>query len=500
MGFEIVETSIDEIHAAYRSNDLTCQELVEEYLNRIDAYDQNGQELNAIINVNPQAIEQAIELDDHFADDGFVGPLHGIPFVVKDQVETADTITTFGSEAFANYQPSEDATVIKRLREAGAVILAKTNLPDWATSWFGYSSVIGRTKNPYDPERDPGGSSSGTGAAVAANLGAVGIGEDTGGSIRLPASFNNLFGIRVTPGLLSRTGMSPLVSSQDTPGPMARSAKELAYVLDVTVGYDAKDEYTAVTELTDDAGSYVDHLNADAFNSTRIGILRDAFGDEDDSESGPVTALVNEAIDTMADLGADIVEPISIPNLEHHLESTSLYLLQSKRDLNEFFQARSNAPVDSVTELYESNQYSEILDLFIGIAEEAPADPESTPEYWKSVAAQLSFQRDVLNVYAANDLDVLLCPDVQVLPPKATDIESGALDTLTFPTNTVIASQSGLCAISIPGGLTDDGLPVGVELLGKPYDETTLLSLAYAFDQHTDLRQAPDTAPPLEDR
>lgn len=223
MGFEIVETSIDEIHAAYRSNDLTCQELVEEYLNRIDTYDQNGQELNAIINVNPQAMEQAIELDDHFADDGFVGPLHGIPFVVKDQVETADTITTFGSEAFANYQPSEDATVIKRLREAGAVILAKTNLPDWATSWFGYSSVIGRTKNPYDPERDPGGSSSGTGAAVAANLRAVGIGEDTGGSIRLPASFNNLFGIRVTPGLLSRTGMSPLVSSKihldQWPGP-----------------------------------------------------------------------------------------------------------------------------------------------------------------------------------------------------------------------------------------------------------------------------------------
>ncbi|WP_122091125.1 amidase [Halalkalicoccus subterraneus] len=499
MAFEVTDATIDEIHTAYQSDDLTAQELVETYLNRIEKYDQHGPELNAIITINPQAVEQAIELDEKFDAEGRVGPLHGIPFVVKDQVETAGITTTFGSEAFANYQPSADATLIKHLREAGAIILAKTNLPDWATSWFGYSSVIGRTKNPYDPERDPGGSSSGTGAAVAANLGAIGIGEDTGGSIRLPASFNNLFGIRVTPGLLSRTGMSPLVASQDTPGPMARTAKDLASVLDVTVGYDAEDEYTAVTEFADEAGSYVDHLDADAFDGTRIGVLRDAFGDENDPESGPVTTLVDEAIDTMADLGAEIVEPVSIPNLDEHLDSTSLYLLQSKRDLNEFFQARPDAPVDSVAELYESNQYSEILDLFIGIAEEAPTDPESDPDYWKSVAAQLSFQRDVLNVYAANDLDVLLCPDVQVLPPKATDIESGALDTLTFPTNTVIASQSGLCAISIPGGLTDNGLPVGVELLGKPYDESMLLSLAYAFDQHTDLREPPENAPPLED-
>lgn len=499
MVFEVTDATIDEIHTAYQSDDLTAQELVETYLSRIEKYDQNGPELNAIITINPQAIEQAIELDEQFDAEGFVGPLHGIPFVVKDQVETAGITTTFGSEAFANYQPSADATLIKHLREAGAIILAKTNLPDWATSWFGYSSVIGRTKNPYALERDPGGSSSGTGAAVAANLGTIGIGEDTGGSIRLPASFNNLFGIRVTPGLLSRTGMSPLVASQDTPGPMARTAKDLAYVLDVTVGYDAEDEYTAVTALTDEAGSYVDHLDADAFDGTRIGILRDAFGDENDPESGPVTTLVNEAIDTMADLGADIVEPVSIPNLDDHLDSTLLYLLQSKRDLNDFFQARPDAPVESVTELYESDQYSEILDLFIGIAEDAPVDPESDPDYWKSVAAQLSFQREVLNVYAANDLDVLLCPDVQVLPPKATDIESGELDTLTFPTNTVVASQSGLCAISIPGGLTDNGLPVGVELLGKPYDETTLLSLAYAFDQQTDLREPPESAPPLED-
>ncbi len=497
MTFQVVETSIDDIHAAYETGELTCTELVERYLDRIEAYDESGPALNSIITVNDRAAERAAALDERLEEDGPVGPLHGVPFVVKDQVETEAVTTTFGSEAFSEYLPAEDATLVTKLRDAGAVILAKTNLPDWATSWFGYSSVNGRTKNPYDLRRDPGGSSSGTGAAVAANLGAVGIGEDTGGSIRLPASFNNLFGIRVTPGLLSRTGMSPLVVSQDTPGPMARSAKELATVLDVAVGYDSEDEYTAVTELTADSGRYVASLDPTALDGARIGVLRDAFGDEDDPKSQPVTETVEDAIETMSRAGAEIVDPVSVPNLDDHLDATSLYHLQSKRDLNDFFEARPGAPVDSVDDLYDSGQYHELLDLFVGIAEDAPEDPETEPAYWESVAAQLSFQRAVLNVYAANELDVLLCPDVQVVPPTADAIESGELDTLTFPTNTVLASQSGLCAVSVPAGLTDEGLPVGVELVGKPYQETTLLSLAHAFEQKTDPREPPETTPPL---
>ncbi len=496
--FEVTETSIDEIHAAYEAGELTCRELVGAYVDRIEAYDENGPELNSIVTVNPHATARAEELDAAFDEDGFVGPLHGVPIVVKDQVETADVRTTFGSEAFAEYQPATNATLVTRLEDAGAVILAKTNLPDWATSWFGYSSVIGRTKNPYDLTRDPGGSSSGTGAAVAANLGTVGIGEDTGGSIRLPSAYNNLFGIRVTPGLLSRTGMSPLVVSQDTPGPMARTAKELAQVLDVTVGYDDDDEYTAVNELAENAGHYVDSLDPHALSGARIGVLRDAFGAEDDPESGPVTRLVDDALETMADAGAVLVDPVEVPDLDTHLQKTSLYLLQSKRDLNEFFAARDDAPVGSVAELYESGQYHEILDLFVGIAEEGPEDPTDAPGYWESVAAQMQFQRTVLNVYAAHDLDVLLCPDVQVVPPTAEAIEAGELDTLTFPTNTILASQAGLCAVSVPAGLTEDGHPVGVELIGKPYREATLLSLAYAFEQVADPRVPPETTPPLD--
>jgi len=496
--FHVVDATVDEIHDAYEAGELSCQELVERYQARIEEYDRAGPELNAIITVNPAATDRAAELDSAYEDDGPVGPLHGIPVVVKDQVETADVTTTFGSEAFAEYTPAEDATLVEKLRDAGAVILAKTNLPDWATSWFGYSSVNGRTKNPYALDRDPGGSSSGTGAAVAANLGAIGVGEDTGGSIRLPASFNNLYGIRVTPGLISRSGMSPLVASQDTPGPMTRTAKEMAVFLDVVVGYDGSDEYTAATAMADEAGGYVDALDADAFADARIGVLRNAFGDDDDPNAAPVNRRVEETLETVEELGAELVDPVEIPDLDAYLDETSLYIAQSKRDLNGFFAARKDAPVESVTELYESGQYHDLLDLFIGIAEDGPEDPEEFPDYWQKVAAQSAFQRAVLALYAEHDLDALLCPDVQVIPPLAERIESGDLDTLSFPTNTVIASQSGCCAVSVPAGTTDDGYPVGVELIGKPYDEALLLSLAYAFDEATDTRVTPDTAPPLQ--
>ncbi|WP_207955768.1 amidase [Rubrobacter marinus] len=255
--FRLQEATIDDIHSAFRSGELTCRRLVELYLARIEAYDKSGPGLNAIITVNENVLAQAEELDLSFQQSGeLVGPLHGIPVLLKDQAETAGIRTTFGSVAFEGYVPEEDATAVGRLKEAGALILAKTNLPDFATSWFAYSSAGGETKNPYDLDRDPGGSSSGTGAAVAANLGAVGIGEDTGGSIRVPSSFDNLVGVRVTTGLISRKGMSPLVVFQDTAGPMTRTVRDAAALLDVLVGYDPEDPFTASATLARDAGGY----------------------------------------------------------------------------------------------------------------------------------------------------------------------------------------------------------------------------------------------------
>ena len=240
--FALEETTIDQVHDAYRAKTLTCVELVQGYLDRIAAYDQKGPALNAFVALNADALTEAAALDAAFQQSGKLsGPLHGIPIAVKDQAETKGIPTSFGSIAIKGYVPKEDSTLVAKLKAAGAVILSKTTLPDFATSWFGYSSASGETKNPYDLARDPGGSSAGTGAATATNLAAVGIGEDTGGSIRVPASFDNLVGVRVTPGLISRKGLSPLVVFQDTAGPMGRNVKDTAIVLDAIVGYDPLD-------------------------------------------------------------------------------------------------------------------------------------------------------------------------------------------------------------------------------------------------------------------
>ncbi|WP_254546922.1 amidase [Halomarina pelagica] len=494
---EIEEATVDQLHRAFESGDLTSRALVEHYLERIEAYDRSGPELNSIIEVNDAAVDRADELDETFARDGaFVGPLHGIPVLVKDALETADMPTTFGSATFAEYVAEEDADAVRRLRDAGAIVLAKTNLPDWATSWFGFSSAIGRTKNPYDLARDPGGSSSGTGAAVAANLGAVGIGTDCGGSIRVPASFDNLVGFRVTPGLISRSGVNPLVSHQDTAGPMTRTVRETAQLLDVLVGYDENDALTAETELATVHGSYVDHLRADALRGSRIGVLRDGFGDEDDPAAAPVTRVVDEAIVTMRNSGAELVDPVEIPNLSGYLEDTMLYVLQSKRDIDQFLE-EIDGPVDSVDELYENGDYHELLDLFVAFAEEGPDDLEDHLEYWKRLDAQRAFQLEILNVFAAHDLDAIVYPDVQVVPPTEDEIREEKYATMTFPTNTIIASQSLCCAMSVPAGFTDDGLPVGMEILGKPFDEARLVELGYSFEQTADRRRPPETAPPL---
>jgi amidase len=494
---KIEEATVDQLHRAFESGDLTSRGLVEYYLERIDAYDREGPELNSIIELNDAAVDHADELDTKFAEEGeFVGPLHGIPVLVKDALETADMPTTFGSATFSEYIPEKDADVVRRLRDAGAIILAKTNLPDWATSWFGFSSAIGRTKNPYALDRDPGGSSSGTGAAVAANLGTVGIGTDCGGSIRVPASFDNLVGFRGTPGLISRSGVNPLVSHQDTAGPMTRTVRETAKLLDVLVGYDAEDELTAKTELADPHGSYVDHLKADGLNGARIGVLRDGFGDNDNPDAAPANEVVDDAIATMRNSGAEIVDPVEISRLTDYLEETMLYVLQSKRDINEFLRD-IDGPVDSVDELYENGDYHELLDLFIAFAEEGPDDLENNLEYWRRLNAQQKFQQEILNVYANHDLDAIVYPDVQVIPPTENDIREEKYATMTFPTNTIIASQSLCCAMSVPAGFTEDGLPIGLEILGKPFDETTLIELGYSFEQTATRRQPPETTPPL---
>jgi len=483
--------TVEAFHDLLEDGELTVEAIVTWYLDRIEQYDRSGPALNAVVTVNNEAISRAKQLDQAFADGGFAGPLHGVPVLLKDQAMTAGLRTTFGSEAFADYVPEKNATIVDELEAAGAVILGKTNLPDFAAGFVGYSSVHGQTRNPYDLSRDSGGSSAGTGAGIAADLGLVGIGEDTGGSIRVPASFCNLFGLRVTTGLISRTGMSPLVAEQDTPGPMCRTVGDLAHVLDVIVGFDPTDESTAVHADWSSNRSFRDSLDETALEGARIGVLRDTFGDSEEKRVTAVTETIDAALAELEAAGATLVDPVEIDGLATFLEETSLYGLVAKRDLNGFFEALSDPPVDSFEEIYEQGAYHEALEHIETIAA-APEDPTVDREYWWRLARQAAFRQRIEYTLAEQELDALAFPDVQVVPPVAEGYHTGALTRADVPTNTFIASQSGCPAISMPAGGTDEGLPVGLELLGAPFSDRQLVAFAAAYEATADPRRPPE--------
>lgn len=489
-GFDIEETTIAAVQEGYRSGAFSVREVVQAYLDRIEAIDRSGPALNSIITVSATALDEADALDAAFAADGELGgPLHGVPVVVKDQIETAGLATSFGSSASGDYTPEADATAIGRLRAAGAIVLAKTTMPDFATSWFSTSSKSGLTKNPYDLARDPGGSSSGSAAAVAANLALVGIGEDTGGSIRLPASFCNLVGLRVTPGLISRSGMSSLVVPQDTAGPMTRTVADAARLLDVLVGYDPADAYTAAFAVAAEEGTYSDALEGASLAGTRIGVLREAFAGAGDPDGERVDAVIEAALAAFAAAGAELVD-VEIPDLAHYVGFTSVYYSRSLEDMNSFVAARPALGIESIQALHERGEYHEKLDLFEGIAT-GPATPKDDPDYLDRIVAQGVFQRSVVGLMAELGLDVIVFPDAKLPAPLHSDVFADRWTCLTYPTNTVIASQLHLPAVTVPAGFTDDGLPVGIELMALPFAEKRLLRVAAAVETATAARRAP---------
>ena len=483
------ELTIEEFHRRLGERELTVAELVRGYLEQIERFDQSGPELNAILTVNDDALDRARTLDRTLPESGPDRPLYGVPVLLKDQALTEGLRTTFGSEAFAEYVPDRNAAIVDRLQAAGAIVLAKTNLPDFAAGFVGYSSAAGQTRNPYAPTRDSGGSSAGTAAGIAANLGLVGIGEDTGGSIRVPASFCNLFGLRVTTGLISRTGMSPLVAEQDTPGPMCRTVDDLARLLDVIVGFDPADEATAIhAEWSGE--SFVEAVDDTALEGARIGVLRSAFGDGDEPRVTAVNSVVESALQDLETAGATLVDPVEIPELETLISDTSLYGLVAKRDLNGFFDELDDPPVDSFEEIYEQGAYHPALEHIETIAT-APADPTADREYWWRLARQQAFRQAIEYTLAEHDLDALAFPDVQVVPPEFEGYHTGELTRADVPPNTFIASQSGCPAISVPAGFTDDGLPVGLELLGAPFSDRRLVGFAGAYETASNPREPP---------
>jgi amidase len=483
------ELTIDAFHAALRKGRLTAAELVDWYLARIQAHNRAGAEIQAVVTINPLAREEAAARDEFLAANGRLsGPLHGVPVLVKDQAEVAGLRTTFGSILFKGFVPESDATLIIKLREAGAVILAKTAMCDFAAGWFSFSSMTDHTKNPYAPARESGGSSAGTAAGLAADFGLVGIGEDTGGSIRIPASFNNLFGLRVTTGLISRTGFSPLVHFQDTPGPIGRTISDVAKLLDGIVGYDPSDPFTVAAR---GAGGYAQAVQDTVpLASWRVGVLETGFGSDENPDAEPVNRIVRAAISRLEALGVSTTPELEISELSAWITGTSVYAMQSRSDISGFLAQRPTAPVASFREIYESGQFHPLNDLFHDIAEGADA-LDSDVEYLRRRLNQEEFRRLILNMFAAHEIDFLIYPTVQVIPPTREELAAEKYQALTFPTNTVIGAQAGLPALTVPVGFTADGLPVGLELLGTPLAETNMLQFARAWEESTQPRRAP---------
>ena len=483
--FDVHEKSIVELQEAQTAGRVTAVGLVRAYLARIEAYDQAGPALNAIVTLNPRALDDAEALDRERATQGPRGPLHGIPVLVKDNYDTVGMLTSGGTLGLATLQPTADAFQVQRLRAAGAVILGKTTMHELAAGITTISSYTGQTRNPYDLMRVPGGSSGGTGAAVAASFAAAGMGSDTCGSIRIPAANQNLVGLRATRGLSSRTGVMPLSDTQDVAGPLARTVTDLAIVLDATVGPDPADA------ITRDAAAHVPRSYRDGFataslKGARIGVLRALMstGPEDDE----VASLVTKALDQMKAQGAEVVDAV-VPGLDDLLRDGSVIADEFKFDLAAYLAKQPNAPVTSLGEILERGLHHDQLEATFRLRN-SPAVRESE-HYRQALVKRRALAGAVAATMEGQKLDVLVYPTLRRKPTLIGEPQIG--------TTCQLSASTGLPAISVPAGFTVDGLPVGLEMLGAAFAEPRLLDLAYAWERAASPRRAPFSTPPLVD-
>jgi len=481
--FDVTERSIEELQSAMKAGEITSRRLVDLYLARIEAYDKQGPALNAIVAVNPRAREAADALDAERASRGSRGPLHGIPVLVKDNYETIEMPTSAGSIALASFHPVRDAFMVQRLKAAGAVILGKTNMHELAAGIFTAGSRFGQTKNPYDLDRNPGGSSGGTGAAVAASFAAGGMGSDTCGSIRIPASHNNLVGLRGTQGLSSRAGIVPLSSTQDIGGPITRSITDLAIMLDATVGADPADPSTAVSAGQIPA-SYRAGLRAVALTGARIGVVRSLFGTAPEDQE--VATVVQQALDSMKKAGAEIVDVV-IPGLDELLRDSSMINSDFKFDLAEYLAKSGNAPVKSLGEILDRGLYHTALEATFRMRN--AVEQRESEASRRARIKRIALRQAIEAVLSEHRLATAVFPTLRRKPARIGDGQGGS--------TCQVSAHSGLPALGAPAGFTDDGLPVGIELLGAAFKEQDLLSLGYAIEQTLNLRRQPFSTPAL---
>jgi amidase len=483
--YDPTERSIDDLQRALQTGTVTSRQLVDRYLARIEAYDRQGPTLNAIVAINPRAREVADALDVERRSKGARGPLHGIPVLVKDNYETVEMPTSAGSIALATFHPARDAYLVKRLKDAGAVILGKTNMHELAAGITTVGSRFGQTLNPYDLDRNAGGSSGGTGAAVAANFAAGGMGSDTCGSIRNPASHNNLVGLRGTQGLSSRAGIVPLSSTQDIGGPIARSIEDLAIMLDATVGADPSDPQTAISAGHIPA-SYRALLRPDALKGARIGAVRSLFGSA--TEDQEVTRIVQGALDALKKAGAEVVDT-PIPGLDDLLRNGSMINSDFKFDLAEYLGRDSTAPVKSLGEILERGLYHTALEA--NFRARNAVEQRDSDESRRARIKRTALHGAVEAVLGEHQLTAVVYPTLRRKPARIGDGQGG--------TNCQLSAHSGLPALGLPAGFSEDGLPVGMDLLGRTFGEADLLALGFAIEQTLKLRRPPFSTPPLID-
>ncbi len=485
--FRLQETTIAQIHAAFHDGSLTCRSLVEQYLKRIDADDKQGAKLNAIVMVNPDALKTADDLDRRYRQSGPVGPMHCIPVLVKDNYETVDMPTTAGSLSLKGMMTGKDAFVVKRLRDAGALMIAKSNMAEFAFSPVETVNSIlpGYTRNPYDTSRVTAGSSGGSAAALAANFAAIALASDTGDSIRGPAAHQALVGLRSTMGLVSRAGVVPLNLAADIAGAVTRTVADTAAVLQAIAGDDPDDPATAASRGRVDA-NYAAALRADGLKGARLGVLHQAY--DTPTLDREVDSVFRGAVGELRSLGADVIDPVAVADLDALRRTQGGGCNQFKYDLNRYLTGLGEkAPARSLADVIKSRNFHPSIQVRLESAEASTDLPGESAGCRSRDEFRVKLRAAVLKVMDDLQLDAMIYPTWSNVPRLIGDLNTPGGDNNQF-----FSPSTGFPAITVPMGFTrGDTLPAGLQFFGRPWAEATLLRLAYAYEQATHHRRPP---------
>ncbi|MFQ5702710.1 MAG: amidase family protein [Gemmatimonadales bacterium] len=487
--FDLLTASVADIQQAVAAGALTYERLVQLYLNRIEAYDKSGPKLNAVLQIHSRALEIARELDEERRISGLRSPLHGIPIIAKDVVDVKDIPSAGGNLALAGTYPAHDATVIRKLRAAGAIIFLKGNLDEFNLGSQGLSSLGGQVLNPYDLSRNPGGSSAGPGVAVNVGFATLGIATETGASIRSPASNNSIVGIAPSQGLVSRTGVIAISYTQDRIGVHAKSVADAATMLTYMRGFDAEDLFTWESLGKLDPRPYTDFLDSTALSGARIGVFRDLFRRGEEFQE--INGLIEQEIDFVRRQGAVVIDGLTTGmDLVAFFPQARASVFEFKYVFDAYLKNRGpDTPVHSLEELMATGKYLKALDRFFRLALSVDS-PDFDPVYLSRLENRLTVRKLIVDLMDKHHLDALVHPFKSLAAPPLGTGDRG-------PRDNPISAITGLPAIVMPAGVNSQGLPIAIEFLGRPFSEPTLIQLAYAYEQASHKRVAPQLTPHL---